>query len=101
MPHWGPTADRHAERPSEDQRAALPGELLDLFREKYSYYLIDNKIAFPIDDHLFLNYPQLQEQRTGVLISPERLITPLPPTFSKELQIWNMIVEHAAFFELD
>jgi hypothetical protein len=26
---------------------------------------------------------------------------PLPFSFSKELQIWNMIIEYPAFFELD
>lgn len=31
---------------------------------------------------------------------PFDIMEPLPETFNKELQIWNMLVENASFFEI-
>lgn len=58
------------------------------------------QIAFPVDDALFAAHPHLP--RHALLPAAHRPATlhPLSPHFPHELQLWNMVVEHPAFFEL-
>ena len=73
---------------------------MTIFKEKYPYYVLgDNSIAFPIEDTLLSQYPELTAEDSKAMI-PEDFLEALPRTFSKELQIWNVLVEHAPFFEI-
>ena len=72
-----------------------------MFRQSYGYYMIgDRKIVFPVEDSLLSLYPALASNKSGEESSlPCDLVERLPDTFSKELQIWNLLVENSSFFE--
>lgn len=69
--------------------------MLEIVSRLYPFYLVNGRIAYPIEDSL-LHPPhcRLSDARAGCLEK-------LDDCFPLELQLWNTLVEYPAFFGTD